>query len=75
MLTARGEEADRVVGLEMGADDYVTKPFSPRELVARVKALLRRIEPDLVGETGSRGEHRDRSLVVSRDARRQDRSR
>jgi phosphate regulon transcriptional regulator PhoB len=45
MLTARGEEADRVVGLEMGADDYVTKPFSPRELVARVRALLRRAEP------------------------------
>src|ERR1700689_3579868 len=44
MLTARGEEADRVVGLEMGADDYVTKPFSPRELVARIKALLRRVE-------------------------------
>lgn len=44
MLTARGDEADRVVGLELGADDYVTKPFSPRELVARVRALLRRLE-------------------------------
>jgi two-component system, OmpR family, alkaline phosphatase synthesis response regulator PhoP len=42
MLTARAEESDRVAGLELGADDYVTKPFSPRELVARVKALLRR---------------------------------
>ena len=42
MLTARGDEADRVLGLELGADDYVAKPFSPRELVARVKALLRR---------------------------------
>jgi two-component system response regulator ResD len=42
MLTARGEEADRIVGLELGADDYVTKPFSPRELVARVRAVLRR---------------------------------
>ena len=44
MLTARGEEADRVVGLELGADDYVTKPFSLRELIARVRALLRRRE-------------------------------
>ena len=42
MLTAKGEEMDRVVGIEMGADDYVTKPFSPRELVARVRAVLRR---------------------------------
>ncbi len=45
MLTARGEEADRVQGLELGADDYVTKPFSPRELLARVRAVLRRPGP------------------------------
>ena len=44
MLTARAEEADRIVGLELGADDYVTKPFSPKELVARVNALLRRMK-------------------------------
>jgi DNA-binding response OmpR family regulator len=44
MLTARGDETDRVVGLEMGADDYVVKPFSPKELLARVRAVLRRIE-------------------------------
>jgi two-component system OmpR family response regulator len=42
MLTARGEETDRIVGLEMGADDYVAKPFSPRELLARIKSVLRR---------------------------------
>jgi two-component system, OmpR family, alkaline phosphatase synthesis response regulator PhoP len=50
ILTAKGEEADRVVGLELGADDYVTKPFSPRELTARVKALLRRAEPGTPSE-------------------------
>ncbi|HKF75753.1 MAG TPA: response regulator transcription factor [Candidatus Dormibacteraeota bacterium] len=44
MLTARGEESDKLVGLELGADDYLTKPFSPRELVARVRAVLRRAE-------------------------------
>jgi DNA-binding response OmpR family regulator len=48
MLTARDEEPDRVAGLEVGADDYVTKPFSPRELVARIKAILRRAEPKTV---------------------------
>ena len=46
LLTARGDETDRVVGLELGADDYVTKPFSPRELVARVRAILRRTGRD-----------------------------
>jgi two-component system, OmpR family, phosphate regulon response regulator PhoB len=50
MLTARGEEEDRVRGLQTGADDYVTKPFSPRELVARVGAVLRRVRPALAGE-------------------------
>jgi len=51
MLTARGEEEDRVRGLQTGADDYVTKPFSPRELIARVAAVLRRVRPALAGET------------------------
>ena len=46
MLTARGDEVDRVLGLELGADDYVVKPFSPRELVARIRAVLRRVRPD-----------------------------
>ena len=51
MLTARGEEADRLRGFETGADDYVTKPFSPKELVARAQAVLRRTRPALAGET------------------------
>lgn len=46
MLTAKDEEVDRILGLEMGADDYVTKPFSPRELMARIKAILRRVAPE-----------------------------
>ena len=50
MLTARAEEIDRVVGLTVGADDYVTKPFSPRELVARIKAVLRRGRPEMEDE-------------------------
>jgi two-component system alkaline phosphatase synthesis response regulator PhoP len=59
MLTARGEEFDRVLGLEIGADDYVTKPFSMREVVARIKAVLRRadqketVQPDMLLHFGS----------------------
>jgi DNA-binding response OmpR family regulator len=49
MLTARGEEVDRVVGLELGADDYLAKPFSPRELVARIRAVMRRIPAEAAG--------------------------
>ena len=50
MLTAKGDETDRVVGLELGADDYVAKPFSPRELLARLRAVLRRATPEVVVE-------------------------
>lgn len=52
MLTARGEEIDRIVGLEMGADDYLSKPFNPRELIARIRAVLRRIKADASDGTG-----------------------
>jgi DNA-binding response OmpR family regulator len=52
MLTAKGQEIDKVLGLELGADDYVTKPFSPRELKARIKAMLRRAAPEAPGDEG-----------------------
>ncbi len=50
MLTARGEEIDKIVGLEIGADDYIVKPFSPREVISRIKAVLRRVQPMPQGE-------------------------
>jgi len=59
MLTARGDEVDRIVGLELGADDYLSKPFNPRELVARIRAVLRRTQP----ETRVAGERADRLTV------------
>src|SRR3546814_14120361 len=65
MLTARGEEEDRVRGLDTGADDYVTKPFSPRELVARVNAVLRRVRPALAG-AGVRFAEARNSVVVGK---------
>ncbi len=64
MLTAKSEEVDRVVGFELGADDYVTKPFSPRELVLRVRALLRRREGG--GSDAQRLEHHELSLDLER---------
>ncbi|MBS1811979.1 MAG: response regulator transcription factor [Acidobacteria bacterium] len=52
MLTARGEDVDRIIGLELGADDYLPKPFNPRELVARIRAVLRRMQPTAPKESG-----------------------
>lgn len=56
MLSAKGDEVDRIIGIEMGADDYLAKPFSPRELLARIKSLLRRYQP---AENDERGENND----------------
>jgi DNA-binding response OmpR family regulator len=64
MLTARDDELDRILGLEIGADDYVTKPFSPRELVARIRAILRRV--DRQGQPGDRIEVAGVSIDVAR---------
>ena len=60
MLTARGDETDRVVGLELGADDYVVKPFSARELVARIRAVLRRVPRRRPPRRGCRSPERAR---------------
>lgn len=73
-LTARNHEIDRIVGLEIGADDYVTKPFSPREIVARIKAILRRTEPHTTASNhafrldsdGTRIQYRDTWLHLTR---------
>ena len=68
MLTARDEEIDRVTGLELGADDYVTKPFSPRELAARIRAVLRRAEPEVDADRLAAGDvvldRRSRTALV-----------
>ncbi|MDK3160498.1 response regulator transcription factor [Kamptonema cortianum] len=70
MLTARTEETDRLIGLELGADDYITKPFSPREVVARVRAVLRRTEqpeitPEVVEAADIRADVQRRSVTVA----------
>ena len=64
MLTAKVDEIDRLLGLEIGADDYVCKPFSPREVVARVKTILRRVSPELESGALSVGQLSYRSVVL-----------
>jgi two-component system phosphate regulon response regulator PhoB len=67
-LTARGEEADRVAGLEGGADDYIVKPFSPKELLARLQAVLRRCAPEFVKSTLLRRSDRTRHGQLTKPA-------
>ena len=69
MLTARDEEPDRVAGLELGADDYVAKPFSPRELAARIKAILRRVEKRNEDEVLDCARHRAAPRLARRHRR------
>jgi DNA-binding response OmpR family regulator len=66
VLTARGAESDRIVGLELGADDYVTKPFSPRELLARIRALLRRVDERSAARNGAGKSLRFGELEIDR---------
>ena len=79
MLTARDEDVDKIIGLEVGADDYLTKPFNPRELVARVKSILRRATPErreLESETIEHGDlHVDAGAARCASARRRSSSR
>lgn len=74
MLTAKGEDADRIVGLELGADDYLPKPFNPRELLARIKAVIRRLPHQGMGEPAERVEaaqqmHRQLRAILSADVK------
>src|SRR6201990_1980504 len=66
MLTARDEDVDKIIGLEVGADDYLTKPFNPRELVARVKSILRRTTPDRRDRESAVLEHGDLRIDAGR---------
>ncbi|HHA2592687.1 TPA: two-component system response regulator CreB [Stenotrophomonas maltophilia] len=69
-LTARNDEVDRVLGLELGADDYMTKPFSPRELVARVRARLRRAAPVIAAPSADAGWQEHGAFAIDREGRR-----
>lgn len=70
MVSAKDDEIDRVLGLELGSDDYISKPFSPRELVARVKTIFRRIKDETVDSTPTRKEIKCRDIIVLPDERR-----